>query len=152
MIGSKSRFKYIEGTLINNYNINSRALKGQEAGTTRKDGYKVVRVNKKGYLVHRLIWEHFRGPIPKGFYIDHIDRNPSNNKLENLRLVTNQENAFNTSASGAYYDKRRDKWYSQIRKSGQRRCLGTFNTKDEAEEAYTKAKRDFHKIEERIHE
>lgn len=49
----------------------------------------------KNYSVHRFIWECFNGPIPDGLEVDHIDGNPMNNKLENLRLGTHKENCNN---------------------------------------------------------
>lgn len=49
----------------------------------------------KGIYVHRLVWEVFNGPIPPGFVIDHIDGDSSNNKLSNLRCVTQAENLAN---------------------------------------------------------
>lgn len=45
--------------------------------------------------LHRLVWETFCGEIPEGMQIDHIDGNPANNKLDNLRLVTPKENSNN---------------------------------------------------------
>lgn len=45
--------------------------------------------------LHRLIWETFNGEIPKGMQIDHIDGNPKNNNLNNLRCVTAKENCNN---------------------------------------------------------
>ena len=50
---------------------------------------------RKGILMHRLIYELHFGSIPEGILIDHIDRNPLNNRLENLRLATKQQNAQN---------------------------------------------------------
>ena len=47
----------------------------------------------KSEYIHRFIWQAFNGPIPNGFEIDHIDNNPANNRLYNLRLLTNVENA-----------------------------------------------------------
>lgn len=45
--------------------------------------------------LHRLVWETFNGEIPEGMQIDHIDGNPENNKLDNLRCVTAKENSNN---------------------------------------------------------
>ena len=45
--------------------------------------------------IHRLVWEAFNGPIPKGLEIDHIDTDGTNNRLDNLRLVTHTENMNN---------------------------------------------------------
>ena len=47
---------------------------------------------QKNWLIHRLVWTIFKGEIPEGMEIDHIDDNPRNNKLDNLRLVTREEN------------------------------------------------------------
>lgn len=46
----------------------------------------------KHFSVHRIVWEAFNGEIPKGYQIDHLDANPSNNALDNLALVTGSEN------------------------------------------------------------
>ena len=46
----------------------------------------------KNYYVHRLIWEAFNGPIPKGMQINHKDENKRNNCLSNLEMVTPQYN------------------------------------------------------------
>lgn len=46
----------------------------------------------KTYNVHRLVWSAFNGQIPQGYEINHIDENPSNNRLENLNLMTHKEN------------------------------------------------------------
>ena len=46
-------------------------------------------------LVHRLVYEAFKGEIPEGMEIDHIDRNRRNNNPDNLRVVTRAENMQN---------------------------------------------------------
>lgn len=48
----------------------------------------------KHYFVHRLIWEAFNGPIPKGLQINHKDENKLNNCLSNLEMVTPQYNVM----------------------------------------------------------
>lgn len=61
------------------------------------NGYEVVGLtkNKKttSHLVHRIVFEAFNGKIPTGLTVDHIDSNKQNQKLENLQLLTNVENA-----------------------------------------------------------
>jgi len=42
---------------------------------------------RKMFYVHRLIWQAFFGEIPKGYEVDHIDFNRSNNRLNNLRVI-----------------------------------------------------------------
>ena len=68
-------------------------------GSLRND-YKRFYIKAKWYSGHRLIWEAFKGPIPKGSYIDHIDGNRSNNALNNLRLVSQSENMYNVTTLG----------------------------------------------------
>ena len=61
-------------------------------------GYYQFRVNDKklikpkNYLIHRFEWECVKGDIPEGFVIDHIDSVKTNNKIENLQLLTLEEN------------------------------------------------------------
>lgn len=47
-------------------------------------------------MVHVAVWEAFHGPTPPGKTIDHIDRNRSNNRLDNLRAATTKEQRANT--------------------------------------------------------
>lgn len=56
-----------------------------------------VSINKIHFRVHRVIWEMFNGPIPKGYVIDHLDGNPHNNKISNLACKTQRQNAQNRS-------------------------------------------------------
>lgn len=46
------------------------------------------------YLQHRAIWTYTYGPLPNGYVIDHVNANRIDNRLENLRLLTNQQNAI----------------------------------------------------------
>lgn len=52
-----------------------------------KSKYKEVRVDGKRYLTHRYVWEQTYGPIPKGYEVHHIDKDPYNNDLSNLELL-----------------------------------------------------------------
>lgn len=66
----------------------------------------------KPHSLHRYVWEWHNGKIPKGFVIDHIDRNKDNNQIENLRLVTPSENAMNQSPETKLKQK---EWVDKIR-------------------------------------
>lgn len=57
-------------------------------GNMRPDGYCVVRVNGVKYMLHRLTYQVFRGDLTANLEIDHIDRDRSNNRIDNLRAVT----------------------------------------------------------------
>ncbi len=71
---------------------------GQNAGS--KLLYWVVKYKGSRYQVHRIIWRIHKGEIPKGLEIDHINQNKYDNRIENLRLVTHQENAQNMPQQG----------------------------------------------------
>lgn len=73
----------------------SSIRKGNVAGTTDSLGYKRIKIFGKVYFYHKLIWMYLHGDEPMLNDIDHIDRNPSNNKLANLRLVTRKLNCRN---------------------------------------------------------
>jgi hypothetical protein len=68
---------------------------GDVAGGIGNSGYYQVRKERKLQLVHRVIWEMHYGLIEQGKFIDHIDGDRTNNKLDNLRLVSRSGNARN---------------------------------------------------------
>jgi hypothetical protein len=79
---------------------------------TKRNGYVRFNLQDKMFSAHRLVWETFKGEIPKDYVIDHIDGNRSNNDLSNLRCITNSENMINAQKNGhkgqhkvAQYDK-----------------------------------------------
>lgn len=75
---------------------------GKVAGGMSGPGYFQVAIYKKRYLVHRLIWVMFNGPIPDDLQVDHINRTRTDNRIENLRLLTCSQNLKNSD--------RWDKW------------------------------------------
>jgi len=50
---------------------------------------------RKTCLMHRFVWETIHGAIPNGLEIDHVDRNPLNNQINNLRLLDHRGNCQN---------------------------------------------------------
>ncbi|HFO7542632.1 TPA: HNH endonuclease signature motif containing protein [Escherichia coli] len=99
------------------------------------------------YKAHRIIWEMHNGPIPEGYEIDHLDHDPSNNRLNNFRLVLGKENAKNRPKNknntsgyiGVYWDKEREKWYSQIWVNYKCITLGRFDKMEDAIKARQEA-------------
>jgi hypothetical protein len=145
-------FDYKEGKLFWKVEKGIKAKVGQEAGYTSNTGYLILQFNYKSYMVHRVIYELLKGNIPKGYFIDHIDRNKSNNKIENLRLVTPKQNCYNSDArpnnklgtKGVHYHKNKNKYQAQIKDNGVAIYLGQFDTPEEAKEAYEKAAKRLH--------
>lgn len=79
--------------------------------------------------------------------IDHINGNKLDNRIINLRIVTNQENHFNrTKAKGYCLNKNNNNWVARIKLDYKLIHIGTFSTEIEARNAYLKAKEIYHKI------
>jgi hypothetical protein len=90
----RSKFKYFEGNL---YWLTG-PRKGKLAGYISKNGYNSVNINfgykiNKHYLMHRVIFAIHHGYLPS--LVDHIDRNISNNRIENLREANKSINSIN---------------------------------------------------------
>lgn len=132
---------WADGKVERKYNVGWRVCKG-----TINKGYVTLTINYKHYFLHRIIAMAFLGldiTNPKS-YIDHIDRNPLNNNVSNLRIVSHQQNTFNTNAKGCSWHKARNKWRSEIKLNGKYIHLGLFNTEEEARNAYLTAKEKYH--------
>jgi len=144
-------FKYKNGQLFFKKRGVGHTL-GQRAGYLKKKyKYRVVKIHPKIYFEHILIWIYHYGDIPNGLEIDHINRIRDDNHIENLRLVTNQENKWNRSNVKGYTFSS-NKWQSSITVNSKTIHLGTFNTKKEAIDAYLKAKEKYHIIKDRKNE
>ena len=114
-------------------------LAGEEAGYLRKDRYCYTRVNGKQYLSHRLAWLLHTGEWPDGT-LDHINHDAADNRIENLRIVTHQENQRNakrrcdnsTGLTGVTWRERTQRWHARITVSRIRTHLGSFDNIFEA--------------------
>ena len=123
-----------------------RELKGSVDKIT---GYRLVGINNKHYLYHRVVYflhnqEWDIHDTCRDNSIDHIDRNKLNNNIENLRVVTNQQNLWNQNAKGYYFRKLTGKYQAQIRVNGENKHLGMFVSEDDARDAYLIAKEKYH--------
>lgn len=145
-------FRYEDGKLFWKVSLNSRIRIGDEAGTSDNKGHLVVGYKRKMYKVHRVIYEIFHGPIPKGMAIDHINGIKYDNRVDNLRLVTRSQNMWNsckpkTNTSGfkgVSWDKRNKQWLAYIAVFGKEKNLGRFSTKEEAYSARLDAEKFYH--------
>ena len=73
---------------------NRSVLAGDRAGSRNGNGYYHIRVNGSYTNTSRIIWKIIKGKDPDQV-IDHIDGNPANNRISNLRDVTQRENSLN---------------------------------------------------------
>ncbi len=110
-------------------------LAGKPAFANPSDGYLVGRFGGKNYKSHRVAWAVFHGHWPKG-QIDHINGDRSDNRIANLRHVTNAENAKNqkkrsTNRTGepcVNWFARDSKWWVKITVDGRQKHIGYFDT------------------------
>jgi hypothetical protein len=132
-------FKYKDGKLLRKIVFNNRNKLNEEAGWVKTNGYKYVSILSKSQLVHRIIYFMFHNTLPK--YVDHIDGNPSNNKIENLRAATNAQNNWNTGirknntsgVKGVYWDKKYNSWHAQCFINYKNHFLGRYKNIEDAE-------------------
>jgi len=111
-----------------------------------KDGYLGLILSKDGkpkYLrVHRLIALQFIENPDNLPLVDHIDRDKSNNDLDNLRWVTKSQNNRNKDCKGYHWNKKSKKWRAQYRLNKKAIHIGYYDTEDEARNAYLNAIKD----------
>lgn len=132
-----------------------RSKKGklvQIALAVDKFGRRQIVFGTKHYKAHRVAWLYMTGELPAN-HVDHIDGDASNNAFTNLRLATNKENMQNRKGHtvanklgflGVCPNGQNGKFTAQITVQGKKLHLGTFDTPEEAHEAYLDAKRKFH--------
>lgn len=132
---------------------NNSVKAGSLAGCVNKqDGRLYIKFQNKQYLAHRLAWLLTHNKWPEQM-IDHIDGNPLNNCLANLRDVSNEINQQNrrkaqsnnqTGLLGVNWHEAAGKFVARIRISGKNKHLGYFLTAEAAHEAYLAVKRKLH--------
>ncbi len=122
--------------------------KGNEyKATARGYIYLGIKSNKKHYNLsgHILAWYLHTGQVVD--YIDHINQDKSDNRVCNLRAVTNSQNMMNNKhVKGYYFHKMTGKYMSRIKLNGVTKYLGVYNTEQEARQAYLDAKKIYHII------
>jgi len=125
-------FRYENGRLI-------RKKTEKEAGYISFYGYRITSFKNKRYPVHRLIWWLLKGNLPKG-QIDHINQDRLDNRIENLRDVTNQINNKNSTLritnksgyTGISWDKITKSWRCSITVAGKCINLGRYKLLEDA--------------------
>lgn len=134
-------FDYRDGGLYWRRDRGSNAKAGCRAGRILRTGYRSIHVSGRRYQEHRLIFLWWHGVLPD--QIDHINRNKSDNRIENLRRCSHSTNQINTndrnSSSGVRGVRQVDKtgrWMARIYKDGKEIRVGTFATLEEASVAY----------------
>lgn len=129
---------------------NARA--GDVVGSVDSKGYLHVNISGRFYRVHRLVFYMHYGFDPQT-HLDHVNCDRRDNRPENLRPATDQQNAGNvkrlfahntSGVRGVSFNSRSKKWHAQIKIFGKQTYLGRYKTSEEAAEVYkAAAKRHF---------
>ena len=138
-ISSLGRFKSFK-----RYNNGKILIGGKDT-----KGYKNVGLNLNGISkivnTHKLVAMAFLGHKPDGtnkLVVDHINNDKLDNRVENLQIITNRENASKdrkngtSKYTGVSWSKTYNKWVSNIQINNKKISLGLFNTQEEAHEIY----------------
>lgn len=146
------RLKYCEdGTVVWADNYGPRARKGKVVGTKDSSGYLQIKMDNYSVLVHRIIWIMFNESYPE--QLDHINRDRTDNRIENLRPATNTTNQHNASLrkdnnSGfTGVVAKGNKFEARINVNKKRIHVGVFSTLNEAVIARHAAKLEYHNLE-----
>jgi hypothetical protein len=129
-------FDYVDGNLIRKVSVKGYSV-GHQIGRITDKGYIVATVDRKNYRLHHLVWLFHHGYFEKE--LDHINRDRSDNRIENLRPCNHSQNLGNARArvheyKGVTFCKPTGKWRAQL--NGH---LGRFLTIEEAAKAYNDA-------------
>jgi len=142
-------FEYKNGKLF--WKVSRGAAKaGDEVKGINNKGYKRVCIDYVGYLQHRLIWiMHGNDPVD---CLDHIDGDTLNNRIENLRPATEEENHWNvkirsdntSGIKGVAWHKKYMCWYGRVGFKGKLHFAGYFTDKEECAKAVRELRAKLH--------
>lgn len=139
------------GVFVNKVFRGLRAMPGATAGSLNTNGYIGITINKQKYVAHRLAWFYIYGVWPT-YYIDHINRIKTDNRIANLRDIPQLQNGQNKSLhknntsgrTGVVWHKREQHWRARIRVKGKDIYLGSFDNIQAAIECRKQAELIYH--------
>jgi len=124
----------------------------QPVGHKDVTGYLATRIKGKMFRVHRLIWMLHYGEDPGLLHIDHVNGIKDDNRIQNLRLATQSQNACNckmrshntSGVRGVSWMPQRKQWQTYINHKGKRFALGVFKNLDDAVKTVNEARERLH--------
>lgn len=123
---------------------------GKPAGWKRSNGHIGICIDRVDYIASRIAWFYVTGKWPEE--VDHVNLNPSDNRWENLRECSHQENLLNrrmpktnrSGFKGVQLHTGSGKWRARLRVNGEKVLDGLFYTPEEAHAAYVCAADKYH--------
>ncbi|MBP9693184.1 MAG: HNH endonuclease [Alphaproteobacteria bacterium] len=125
---------------------------GKQTGYVRRNGYKFIIINKREYSCGQIAWLLVHKSWSEK-EIDHINGDPLDNRILNLREATRSQNAINkgiqgnnsTGYKGVWKRRNSESWVAEIGFQGKHIKLGSFDCPIKASEAYSKKAKELHK-------
>ena len=127
------------------------ASKTDFVGRIIDSGYLVISIGNVRYRAHRIAWKMHYGVEPDSF-IDHINQDKADNRIDNLRSADKSQNMMNRPAQknnklgvkGVHWDNKNKRYIAQIKTPDGRKWLGRFKDVESASNAYVKASKTYH--------
>ena len=132
---------------------NYAGFKNKLAKSTTSTGYMRLQIQGKSFLTHRIAWKMIHGTDPVN-QIDHVNKNPKDNRISNLREATESQNKWNRPAQqnntsnikGVSFWGGRNHWAVQISCRGKRYRKAGFLTAREAEVHIIQKREEIHGV------
>jgi hypothetical protein len=143
-------FEYRNGNLYNKTNRNSKSKIGQIAGSY-SGKYGLITIDNVAFTIHRIIFFMHHKYVPD--YIDHINGNKHDNRIENLRKATKFQNQHNrgfninntSGVKNVYWHKKSQKWIANMRYNGKSLTFGSYDSLEKAKEVVREFRENNHK-------
>ncbi len=142
-------FEYKDGELYWKKSPSKIVKAGSKAGFLNSNNRKQVKIFQNHYLIHRVIFMMFYGWLPE--FIDHIDNNQLNNKIENLRPATRSQNQCNrktqkslSGIKGITWCNSQNKWRASFQLNKKKIHVGRFDSLEKAKIAIIEFRSKYH--------
>ncbi len=121
------------GVFTNRIHRNANATVGKISGHVLATGYRIINLQNRNYQASRLAWFYVHGQWPIQF-LDHINGNRDDNRIDNLREVTTKQNAENqklhrrnkSGHRGVHWSTNDRKWMGMVTHHGEYHYVGLF--------------------------
>jgi len=137
------------GDITRKISVSSNTMIGDPAGYKGKRGYKYTSIKNKKYYNHRIAFLYYHGYLPKS--IDHINGNPLDNSIKNLRECTQSQNGCNKKAiksksgvKNVTWNNNTKRWCVVIIKSCKKHCFGCYDDLADAEKVAIEKREELH--------